>query len=115
VLILRILAGHPTIYYFQPDIFYVFNADGLYEVDLGHKGLQSERARFHNAISSEYWCLVDSNRSVLDVPPFLSYLRAFIVQSASPRKDRLEWRKKYDYYSIKYYMKHWSLSELIMG
>lgn len=93
-----------------------FNANGLYEVNVNLRdvGTQSDE-RFYNAISSNYWCLVDCNRTVLDVPPSLSELRAFIVQSASPRNDRLGWRKKYSYLSIKYYMEPWSLPELIMG
>ena len=115
MLVLRTLAGHPTIYHYESQICYVINADGLYEVNLGDVGLESEDEQFYSAISSQYWCLVDCNRTVPDVPPFLSYLRAFLVQSASPSRDRLEWRKKYDYYSIEYYLKPWSLSELIMG
>jgi hypothetical protein len=115
VLVLRILAGHPTIYHFQSQICYVFNADGLYEVNLGDAGLESERGWFYKAISSQYWCLVNCNNTVLDVPLFLSSLRAFLVQSASPHSNRLKWRNKYNYFPIEYYMKHWALSELIMG
>ncbi|KAF8509907.1 hypothetical protein JB92DRAFT_2943287, partial [Gautieria morchelliformis] len=58
VLVLRILAGHPTIYHSQSQICYVFNADGLYVVNLGDAGLQSGHRRFYDAISSNYWCLV---------------------------------------------------------
>ncbi|KAF8524245.1 hypothetical protein JB92DRAFT_3109660 [Gautieria morchelliformis] len=115
VLVLRILAGRPTIYHSQSQICYVFNADGLYVVNLGDAGLQSERWRFYHAISSDYWCLVDCNRTVQGVPESLSCLEAFIVQSASPRIQRLEWRKKYEAVSIEYYMRPWTLSELIMG
>ncbi|KAF8806595.1 hypothetical protein BYT27DRAFT_7141270 [Phlegmacium glaucopus] len=118
VLFLRVLAGCPTIYHFEPGNCYVFNADGLYEVNFGDTGLglqPSGRLHFNKAISSQYWCLVDSNRSVTSVPPFLALLGTFLIQVASPRSDPIEWRKKYDHVSITYYMKNWLLSELIMG
>jgi hypothetical protein len=66
----------------------MFNADGLYRVDLTDIGLLDEQAHFYKAISPQYWCLVNCNRSVLVVPPFLSESRAFIVQAASPRSER---------------------------
>ena len=70
---------------------------------------------FRKAISPEYWCLVDSNREVPDVPVFLAKTRAFIVQATSPRDDRMQWAKKYEPLTIMYFMKNWSLAELIMG
>ncbi|KIM90408.1 hypothetical protein PILCRDRAFT_1716 [Piloderma croceum F 1598] len=116
VLVLRILAGRPTIYHFGPDICYVFDADGLYEVNFGNTGLQSSgHWQFNNAISQQDWCLVDSNQTVVSVPPFLASLPIFLVQSASPRSERIEWSKKYNHVHITYCMKNWSLSELIVG
>ncbi|KIM89450.1 hypothetical protein PILCRDRAFT_2664 [Piloderma croceum F 1598] len=117
VLVLRILAGRPTIYHFEPEICYVFDADGLYEVNFGTiGGLQSlGRWQFNKAVSPQYWCLGNSSQTVRDVPPFLASLRVFLVQSTSPHIERIEWRKKYDYVAIPYLMKNWSLSELIMG
>jgi hypothetical protein len=100
VLVLRILAGQPTIYHHKPKICYVFNGDGLYEVNFRDAGIHSSgRRQFSRPISSQYWCLVYCNRAVQDVPDFLATLRAFIVQSVPPRDDRLKsWRKTYDHF-----------------
>jgi hypothetical protein len=114
VLTLRVLAGRPTIYHYRTESCFVFNADGLYEVPFAKLGVDAE-LQFYVAISSQYWCLIDCNRLVLDVPPQLSTLRSFLLQSASPRKGQLNWQNKYNHISIRYYMKPWSLSELIAG
>ncbi|KIL71128.1 hypothetical protein M378DRAFT_201760 [Amanita muscaria Koide BX008] len=115
VLVLRILAGYPTIYYSSSNILYIFNADGLYRVDPTNLEFKRARAPFYKAISPQYWCLVDCNRDVVDVPFFLSRTRAFIVQTASPRSERIDWVKKYQSTSTRYFTKNWTLPELIIG
>ena len=115
MLVLRILAGCPTIFQSRPNIFYIFNAVGLYSVDLNNFGLAVEEYRFYKAISPQYWCLVDCNSDVPDMLYFLSQSRAFILQVASPRSERIDWVKKYNFWAPMYFMKNWSLGKLIMG
>ncbi|KAF9070454.1 hypothetical protein BDP27DRAFT_611867 [Rhodocollybia butyracea] len=65
-------------------------------------------------IPSEAWCLVDSNRSLIDVPEFLTARGCFIIQAASPREPRMEWKKKHT--NVDYLvMKPWSAEELVSG
>jgi hypothetical protein len=115
VLVLRILAGCPTIFQSASNTFYIFNAVGLYSVDLTNTELSVEKYRFYKEISPQYWCLVDCNRDVPDVPHFLSQSRAFILQAASPRSERIDWVKKYSFLAPRYFMKNWPLGELIVG
>ncbi|KAF9033103.1 hypothetical protein BDP27DRAFT_1375012 [Rhodocollybia butyracea] len=65
-------------------------------------------------ILSDTWCLVDSNRSLVDVPEFLTARGGFIIQAASPRELRMEWKKKHTnaYYLV---MKPWTAEELVSG
>ena len=114
MLVLRILAGCPTIYHTTANYYYIFNADGLYIADPTNKFFEAYED-FYIAISPEYWCLVDCNRTVPDVPVFLARTLAFIVQAASPRSERIDWVKKYHSRARRYFMKNWSLAELIMG
>jgi hypothetical protein len=114
VLVLRILAGCLTIFQSTSNTFYIFNAVGLYSVDVTNIELP-EKYRFYKAISPQYWCLVDCNRDVPVVPHFLSQSRAFILQAASPRSERIDWVKKYSFLAPRYFMKNWLLDELIMG
>ncbi|KAF9070457.1 hypothetical protein BDP27DRAFT_1323706 [Rhodocollybia butyracea] len=65
-------------------------------------------------IPSDAWCLVDSNRSLADVPEFLMDTGCFVIQASSPREFRMEWKKKHTdaYYLV---MKPWTAEELISG
>ena len=114
MLVLRILAGCPTIFHSTSNIFYIFNAVGLYRVDLTNVELFVEQYRFYKAISPQYWCLVDCNRSVPNMPPFLSQSHAFIIQATPPRSERIDWVKKYGYRAPRYFMRNWPLGELIV-
>ena len=93
----------------------LFNADGLYRVDLTDTAFIDAQSKFFREISPQYWCLVDCNRSVPGVPYLLSQSLAFIVQAASPRSEHTDGVKKYHPGAWRYFMKNWSLAELIMG
>ena len=112
---LRILAGCPTIFHFRSNACYLFNAEGLYKIDLADEEFIDAQQHFRKVVSPQYWCLVDSNRSVLDVHPQLSQTGAFILQAASPRFDRVDWVKKYQSLGCRYFMMNPTLPELIMG
>ena len=61
------------------------------------------------------WCLIDFNLDVSTVPTFIQDLGLFIVQSSSPRQDHLEWTKKQSRATMEYFLKPWTLSELLVG
>ncbi|KAF5379246.1 hypothetical protein D9615_006049 [Tricholomella constricta] len=115
VLVLRILAGCPTIFHFRSNTCYLFNAQGLYKINLADEEFIDAQHHFRKVVSPQYWCLVDSNHSVPDVPPQLSQTRAFILQVASPRFDRVDWVKKHGSTTCRYFMMNPTLPELIMG
>ncbi|KAF9070486.1 hypothetical protein BDP27DRAFT_612869 [Rhodocollybia butyracea] len=66
-------------------------------------------------IPSDAWCLVDSNRSLVDVPEFLTEdTDCFTIQASSPQEFRMGWKRKRTntYYLV---MQPWSAEELISG
>jgi hypothetical protein len=93
VLVLRVLAGRPTIYQHRPERCLVFNADGLYEVPFTKLGVDAE-AQFYVAISSQYWCMIGRNKFVTDsdVPFQLSTLRV-VRRGSLPTAERTIRRK----------------------
>lgn len=109
VLVLRILAGLPTILMTESDRFFIFQESGVIEVK------SKDASEFQAQISDKFWCLVDSNADLVGVPTCISDLGCFIVQAASPRATRLDWWTKARFAVDLYYMKEWSLSELIIG
>ena len=68
-----------------------------------------------DSVTEEYWCMVDSNPELVTVPPDLLKVRSFIIQSASPRVERTTWTEKYAHLCMRFFMKEWSLPELIVG
>ena len=115
MLVLQVLAGCPTILHSKSSYCYIFNAAGLYRVDLTNNEFFDEQYQLKNVISLQYWCLVDCNHDILDMPHFLSQSCTFILQAASPQSDRIDWVKKYNFLAPRYFMKNWPLDKLIMG
>ena len=93
----------------KPDHVYIIDSSGVRRInsDIG--------ALNHGSITEKYWCLVDSNNKLESVPEDIYSLGTFIIQSASPRNKRVEWWTKYTPPVRNFFMKEWSLSELIMG
>lgn len=73
----------------------------------------------HFYIPPGTWFLVDSSRKLTEVPVELSdlcdSLGGFIIQAASPRTERVDWRKKASKVVRVFWMASWSLEELIAG
>jgi hypothetical protein len=105
-------AGLPTVYQSRPDYLYFFSEDGVFETYCG-SGVKATDLR--RQIPESTWCLIDSNRSLMDVPTFITDLGRFIVQASSPRAGRVAWKDKSNRSVIQYYMKPWSLSEILAG
>ncbi len=60
------------------------------------------------------WCLVDTNESLQTVPALISNTPFFILQAALPKRKHLQWANK-TIGILRYVMKPFSLSELIIG
>ncbi|KAH8109926.1 hypothetical protein DFH11DRAFT_1623885, partial [Phellopilus nigrolimitatus] len=110
ILCLRMLAGQPTVLQTQPENLYILNDEGVFRVDCP---IRASLNVFQDFLPRSTWCLVDSTLHMKGVSAVALGLQLFIVQAASPRKDHLKWLKKSS--ASKYFMKPWTLSELIAG
>ncbi|KAM6494818.1 hypothetical protein JOM56_009441 [Amanita muscaria] len=70
---------------------------------------------FKSQFDPSTWCLIDSNQHLNTVPGFIQDLKLFIVQASSPSSYRFEWTKKATGPVSRYFMKSWTLSELLVG
>ena len=114
VLILRLQAGLPTIYQSHPDRLYFFSKEGVFKCNCS-PGHIPNPCEFRRRIPESTWCLIDCNQDLVGVPMFIQQLRLFIVQASSLRSDHLKWTNKATSLVIRYFMKPWTLSELIVG
>jgi hypothetical protein len=118
-LVLRLQARLPTIYQSRDTHLYYFAEDGVYLINLIPSPIATN-AQF----DSSTWCLVDSNQSLDTVPVFIQDLDLFIVQASQsrypvchtpPRPDRSAWIDKATRPVWQYFMKSWTLPELLVG
>ncbi len=108
ILLLRLQAKKPTILVLNPNVVTVFLQQGVFSVAIAH---------FNSVamlIPDSAWCLVDSNQELKHPPQFIIQSPFFIVQAASPIKDHISWKDK-TLGVWEYFMKPFSLSELIVG
>lgn len=112
LLVLRLQARLPTIYQSRDSHLYYFADNGVFLIHL-IPGLIA--INFKSQFSPSTWCLIDSNQSLDTVPVFIQDLDLFIVQASSPRTHRFEWTKKATSPVRRYFMKSWTLSELLVG
>lgn len=91
----------------KPDCIYIVDSKGV-------RKIPTEKFN-RNLVTDEHWCLVDSNCDLQTVPTELLMLGSFIIQTASPRAKRVEWWKKSSNPCTFFFMKEWSLPELIIG
>jgi len=108
LLVLRLQAQLPTIYQSRDTYLYYFANDGVYRINLIPSPID---AQFHEST----WCLIDSNQSLGTVPVFIQDLGLFIVQASSLSPGHLKWARKTTGPVLQYFMKPWSLSELLVG
>ena len=112
LLVLRLQAGLPTIFQSHPNHLYYFGGDGVFKIRITEF---PDATDLRPLISPSTWCLVDSNLELTTVPMYIQYFDCFIVQSSSPRQDRLEWTNKQSLKPTWYFLKPWTLSELFVG
>ncbi|KAF8195706.1 hypothetical protein K438DRAFT_781654 [Mycena galopus ATCC 62051] len=67
-----------------------------------------------NLLPVDTWALIDSNEQLTSVPPCITSMGTFIVQTTSPGVCRTEWAKR-NYTHVRWYMASWTLPELICG
>lgn len=112
VLILRLIAGLPTILQLRPNRLYYFDDSGVHQLKYTSS---TDAFEFRTQFAPSTWCLVDANIDVQTVPSFIRDLRLFIVQTSPPRAERVQWHKKQSTPVLFYFLKPWTLSELITG
>ncbi|KAJ3929300.1 MAG: hypothetical protein NXY57DRAFT_431835 [Lentinula lateritia] len=61
------------------------------------------------------WCLIDSNEEQDPLPRNLLESSLFVIQAASPREKHFTDRKKRSGIKRYYYMKEWTVKELLLG
>ncbi|KDQ05913.1 hypothetical protein BOTBODRAFT_279886 [Botryobasidium botryosum FD-172 SS1] len=116
VLVLRLLAGLPTIFADKEKHLYIFNEAGAFVFDNYQDRLRgSAMSDFDKAMADGYWCLVDSTESLIGVPTFITNLDQFVVQAASLSNLSTDWIYHVTVPFVTYFMKPWTLSELIAG
>ncbi|KAI0061435.1 hypothetical protein BV25DRAFT_1916809 [Artomyces pyxidatus] len=110
VLALRLQAKKVTIYQNAPGHFYVFDEEGVWDVSANDGDYSGTLDEY---VDVRAWAIVASNEVLAQVSPFLKHSRRFIVQAASPRKDRTEWLRTYSSAATVFIMKPWTLDELL--
>jgi hypothetical protein len=112
LLVLRLQAQLPTIYQSRSSHLYYFAKDGVYLIHLTPSLIATSlKSQFHKST----WCLIDSNQSLDTVPMFVQDLDLFIIQASSPRPHCYAWMDKATRTVSRYFMKSWSLPELLVG
>ena len=111
LLVLRLQARLPTIYQSRKTHLYYFADNGVFQIHL--PGLVA--TDFKSQLHPSTWCLIDSNQSLDAVPVFIQDLDLFIVQASSPRPHCFAWMNKATGPVLRYFMKSWTLSELLVG
>ena len=112
LLVLRLQARLPTIFQSRDSHLYYFTEDNVSIVHLT-QGLVA--TTFKSQFDRLTWCLIDSNHSLNTVPMFIQDLDLFTVQASSPRPYRWAWMDKATSPVVRYFMKTWTLSELLVG
>ena len=116
MLILRVHAGLPTMYQFDLDHVYLFNDKGVFEFNCRSNGQPPDmfEIRRRTTLPTETWALIDSNQSLVGVPP--AYQTNYIVvQAALPRSERIAWKDKVNRSVGLYIMQPWTITELLHG
>ena len=112
LLIRRLALGLPTALQISRDYALMFHEGGVCQFT----DLENDKA--YDSLMSpgpgRIWTLVDSNQDLAKPTGVFSTGRVFfVVQAASPRPQRVQWLERVD--SQYFYMKGWSLSEVIQA
>jgi hypothetical protein len=109
----RLQAKLPTIVQLCPQKFILFSKFGVHEFP--ELPFASELASVLATIAPDLWCLSDSNSMNHAPSDFLRSSRLSIIQSASPRQQRLDWAKKSNLDVQTYFMPPFNLEEAIVA
>ncbi|KAF9220264.1 hypothetical protein BS17DRAFT_351887 [Gyrodon lividus] len=109
----RLNARLPTLLQFRSDRVYLFVEHGAYALEGG--GLKTSAAEVLGKLVPNAWCLVDSNAYMAIPSEFLESTNLTIVQSASPRSERMQWLKKIRAPQFILCMKPFTLEEAIIA
>ncbi|KAG8891391.1 hypothetical protein FRB99_003624, partial [Tulasnella sp. 403] len=104
----RLLDRKPTLLQTDNNVFYLFSDSGVQE-------LPSSLSYLGGIVHPGTWALVDSNVNVtMPAEAILDCRKVFIISAASPRPDRMKWRKARNQHRIcTYYMELWTPEELV--
>lgn len=91
--------------------FDLFTADGVFCIDAEN----ISAADIASFIPLETWVLIDSSKNLVGVLAVVKKLGRFIVQAAPPKPSQMQWKDKVDAQVLTYFMKPWTLPELILG
>ena len=113
-LVLRLHARLPTMYQSTPEKILFFSEDGVELFSTSSLGRfapskRTEMERLH------LWALINSDETLKNVDPRFVALIIPIVQTPSPREDRLQWLNKVSVPRKLFLLQPWSLAELIVG
>ncbi|KAF8069237.1 hypothetical protein FPV67DRAFT_1112863 [Lyophyllum atratum] len=117
VLILRLHAKLPTIYQVGPRSTLLFNGSGVERImtDLNEDIIRGFKKACEVDGPFPIWALIDSNLDLTRVNPLYLTSEIFVVQTPSPRANRLEWKKKQNIKAPEFILQPFTLSELIAG
>ena len=101
----------PVIFQNEKHAFYVFNSFGVYQVKLQSFGFIDAR-QLSECLDPRTWVLVDSNEDVMGVSQYLTEMGFFVIQTASPRWERISWIGKISRQVVIYIMKPPTLKDI---
>lgn len=111
LLIQRLALGLPTALQISKRYALLFHEGGVCQFS------DLETDEIYNLLVSpspgRIWALVDSNEDLARPTGIFNTGRLFVVQAASPRPERVRWLEQVD--SQYFYMKGWSLSEVLQA
>jgi hypothetical protein len=109
----RLHAKLPTILQLKDEGFFLFSEYGVHRFP--EQPFLVDTAQRLSRIMKNTWCLVDSNNHHYTPSTFLSNSGLSIIQSASPRHDRVDWAEKSNVDVRTYYMPPFTLEEAIIA
>ncbi|KAF7365111.1 Carboxylic ester hydrolase [Mycena venus] len=113
ILVLRCLARRVTFLQMKPDEMWMFYPFLRTAYRLRTNDIMPNELRM--LLPRDTWALIDSNEQISSVPPCITSMRSFVIQTTSPKAFRTDWIAKRGYGVVWWYMASWTLPELICG
>jgi hypothetical protein len=111
----RLVLGLPTVLQVRSTYAILFCEDGVFQFkDLNEETKYSALKVPSGDHSKRIWALINTNPDLLEPAPMFKHSGPFfVVNATSPYSDRLEWLNAVG--QDTFYMKSWSLSEIIQA